>query len=57
MFYLRNSGKSCLFLSLVGFLKNAHRQKSGLQPRYCIVPLLWGMCPLKAKNPLRNEFS
>ena len=27
MFYLINSGKSCLFCSLVGFLKNANRQK------------------------------
>ena len=27
MFYLRNSGKSCLFRSLVGFLKNTNRQK------------------------------
>ena len=27
MFYLINSGKICLFRSLVGFQKNANRQK------------------------------
>ena len=57
MFYLINSGKTCLFCSLVGFLKNANRRKGGLQPRCRIIPLLWGTCPLRAKNSLRNEFS
>ena len=56
MFYLINSGKTCLFLSLVGFLKNANCQKSGLQPRCCIVPLLWGGGPPKTKNSLRMSF-
>ena len=45
------------FCSLVGFLENAHRRKGGLQPRCRIIPLLWGMRPLRVKNPLRNEFS
>ena len=57
MFYLINSGKTCLFLSLVGFLKNTNRQKGGLQPRCCIMPILWGAYPPRAKNSLRNEFS
>jgi len=57
MFYLRNSGKSCLFRSFVGFLKNAHRRKGGLRPRCRIIPLLWDTCPLGAKKPLRSEFS
>ncbi len=55
MFYLINSGKTCLFRSLVGFLNNANRQKGGLQPRCCIISLLWGTCPLRAKN--RSEMS
>ncbi len=40
MFYLINSGKICLFRSLVGFSKNTHRRKGGLQPRCRIAPLL-----------------
>ena len=50
MFYLINSGKSCLFLSLVGFLKNANRRKGGLQPRCCIIPLLWGYVPTEGEK-------
>ncbi len=57
MFYLINSGETCLFRSLAGFLKNANYRKGGLQPRCRIIPLLWGMCPPTTKNPLRNEFS
>ena len=55
MFYLINSGKSCLFHSLAGFLKNAHHRKSGLQPRCRIVPLLWEVCPPATKK--RSEMS
>jgi len=57
MFYLKNSGKICLFCSLAGFLKNTHRRKGGLQPRCRIAPILWEVCPPTTKKPLKNEFS
>jgi len=56
MFYLINSGKSCLFRSLVGFLKNTNRQKGGLQPRCCIAPPPYGVRAHRGRKT-RSEMS